>query len=145
MSLDSYIDELVAQKKVFLSSLKETSSFNDFLLNLPWDITGTRIDFSKTNFKYKKLNYSELSDQEVYQCLLQLKIGTFSHIIILIDSDEACIVTDIEYGLLHLDELLAGSPGVSFICGATLNDKKLKSDYESLLMYDDGRYLVAVF
>lgn len=144
MSLDSYIDELVAQKKVFLSSLKETTSFNNFLMSLPWDITGTRIDFSKTNFNYKKLNYSELIDHEVYSCLLQSKIGTFSHILILVDSGEACIVTDIEYGLLHLDELLAGSPGVCFVCGANPNDEKLNPDYESLLMYDDGRYLVAV-
>lgn len=108
---DSYIQERIDEKKIFLSPIEYSRNFAEFYKTLPFTKPlETRVNWDKVP-EYSKINWSKIDDDEFVDWAKKLKIGEHEYIAIWYPEDKPCLIAPFEYGIAEFDALLSGAPG----------------------------------
>jgi hypothetical protein len=118
-----------------------SAGFDRYLNTLPWLFSG--LDWSKMP-RSEVINLSEANEEDLLAWAKRTRVGAHGHLAVWYSPREGGLVVPIDLGLVSLDELYLGAPGVRFAFGVDLQQAGMNAAFGDLLQYGSGDDLVAV-
>jgi hypothetical protein len=118
-----------------------SAGFDRYLDGLPW--LGMGLDWSKMP-RSEVLNIAKADEQQLLSWAKRTRVGAHGHIAVFFSLEEGGLVVPLEVGLVSLDELYWGTPGIRFAFGVDLDQGAIKGTFADLLQYGSGDKLIAV-
>jgi hypothetical protein len=134
-------EEWVQQGRGLALPADLSAGFDRYINSLPW--VGMGLDWSKMP-RSEIINIAKSSEQELLAWARRTRVGAHGHIVVWYSLEEGGLVVPLELGLVSLDELYLGTPGIRFAFGIDLDDGGMKAAFGDLLQYGSGDKLIAV-
>ena len=115
--------------------------FDRFLSTLPWQVA--TLDWKRMP-RSESLDLSFADRRAVLAWGKKTRIGAHTHIAVWYSVKSGGLVVPAAFGLVSLDELYWGAPGVQFAFGVDVLAEQMEPAYGDLLQYGDGDQLIAV-
>jgi len=118
-----------------------STGFDRYLSSLPW--LGVRLDWSRMPPSVR-FDMSAAADVELREWLRTTRLSLHPQMAIWYSEREGGIVVPTDLGIVNLDVLYRGAPGIRYCFGINASDGEMEPHYGDLLQYGGGDVLVAV-
>lgn len=114
-----HIQKWLNDRVVTLVPVDVSKDFDDYLLQLPWQESGSGLDWLRLNGRRAVL--SQMTEFEQLTWFQSNPVGADPLVVLWYVGHEPCIAADPAFALANLDEAFWGAPGKRYMFGASLD------------------------